>query len=260
MPCVWPLNPRLPQATKPLWGGYVIKMARKQFVREIFPKARQSLEQALQIREELRDKAGAGVTRHNLKLVAPPTIPTWKLWKLLAGLGAVICAVIVAVAVASKFRLWSPSATPAPTVTSITTPAPASATPAPTVTSISHTGTGISDSSTDGNFNNHAGTGSELQTDSSFNGPGTAPVTPVWRYSVATPPPAVATLAPTITPAGTTTPLPVTPVDSFDNSDRPSQPPATGANCQIHGNSYNDCSWRECEAFLQIGECRTRVD
>ena len=101
-----------------------------------FSNARQSLEQALQIREELRDKAGAGVTRHNLKLVAPPTIPTWKLWKLLAGLGAVICAVIVAVAVASKFRLWSPSATPAPTVTSTTTPAPPAATPAPPVTSI----------------------------------------------------------------------------------------------------------------------------
>ena len=101
-----------------------------------FSEARQSLEQALQIREELRDKAGAGVTRHNLKLVAPPTIPTWKLWKLLAGLGAVICAVIVAVAVASKFHLWSPSATPAPTVTSTTTPAPPSATPAPPVTSI----------------------------------------------------------------------------------------------------------------------------
>ena len=66
-----------------------------------FSNARQSLEQALQIREELRDKAGAGVTRHNLKLVAPPTIPLWKPWKLLAGLGAVICAVIIAVALAS---------------------------------------------------------------------------------------------------------------------------------------------------------------
>ena len=53
-----------------------------------FSEARQSLEQALKIREELRDKAGAGVTRHNLKLVAPPTIPSWKPWKLLAGLGA----------------------------------------------------------------------------------------------------------------------------------------------------------------------------
>jgi hypothetical protein len=37
MPCVWRLNPRPPQATKPLWGGYVIKMARKLFVKEIFP-------------------------------------------------------------------------------------------------------------------------------------------------------------------------------------------------------------------------------
>jgi hypothetical protein len=38
MRCVWRLNPRLPQATKPLWGGYVIKMARRQFVRGTFPK------------------------------------------------------------------------------------------------------------------------------------------------------------------------------------------------------------------------------
>src|SRR6266576_5514541 len=95
-----------------------------------FTEGRQSLERALQIREELRDKAGAGVTRQNLKLVAPPTIPTWKFWKLLAGFGAVICAVIFAVAVASKFHLWLPLAGPAPTVTSITTPAPASVTPA----------------------------------------------------------------------------------------------------------------------------------
>jgi TIR domain len=97
-----------------------------------FSEARQSLEQALQIREELRDKAGAGVTRHNLKLVAPPTIPPWKLWKLLAGLGAVICAVIVAVAFSWRFHLWPRSATPAPTVTSTITPARRSATPAPT--------------------------------------------------------------------------------------------------------------------------------
>jgi hypothetical protein len=146
-----------------------------------FTEGRQSLERALQIREELRDKAGADVTRHNLKLVAPPTIPTWNLWKLLAGLGAVICAVIVAVLVASKFHLWLPLATPAPTITSITTPAPASATPAPPVTSITT--------------------------------PAPAPVTPVLAVSVATPPQAVAPLAPTIAPAGTTTTtLPVTPV------------------------------------------------
>ena len=163
-----------------------------------FSEGRQSLEQALQIREELRDKAGAGVTRHNLKLVAPPTIPTWKLWKLLAGLGAVICAVIVAVAVASKFRLWSPSATPAPTVTSITTPAPASATPAPPVTSITTPAPPSANSSTD--------------RVTSITTPAPAPVTPALAVSVATPPQAVATLAPTITPAGTTTTtLPVTP-------------------------------------------------
>jgi hypothetical protein len=144
-----------------------------------FSEARQSLEQALQIREELRDKAGAGITRHNLKLVARPTTPTWKHWKLLAGLVAVICAVIVAVAVASKFRLWSPSVTPAPTVTSTTTLAPASATPAPTVTSITT--------------------------------PAPTAATPALAVPVATPPPAVVTLVPTINPAGIT-PLPVTPL------------------------------------------------
>jgi hypothetical protein len=38
MRCVWPLHPQLLQATKPLLGGYVIKMARKRFVTEIFPR------------------------------------------------------------------------------------------------------------------------------------------------------------------------------------------------------------------------------
>jgi TIR domain len=162
-----------------------------------FTEGRQSLERALQIREELRDKAGAGVTRHNLKLVAPPTIPTWKLWKLLAGLGAVICAVIVAVAVASKFHLWSPLATPAPTVTSITTPAPASVTPAPPVISIT---TPAPASVT------------PAPPVISITTPAPASVTPALAVSVATPPQAVATLPPTIAPAGTTTTtLPVTP-------------------------------------------------
>jgi hypothetical protein len=157
-----------------------------------FSEARQSLEQALQIREELRDKAGAGVTRHNLKLVAAPTIPLWKPWKLLAGLGAVICAVIVAVAVASKFRLWSPSAIPAPPVTSTTTPAPASATPAPTVTSITT--------------------------------PAPTSATSALAVPVSTPPPAVATLAPTTTAAGTT-PLPVIPVIPSITPNIPLNPP-----------------------------------
>ena len=156
-----------------------------------FSEARQSLEQALQIREELRDKAGAGITRHNLKLVAPPTIPTWKHWKLLAGLVAVICAVIVAVAVASKFRLWSPSATPAPTVTSTITPAPPSATSAPTVTSITT--------------------------------PAPTAATPAVAVPVATLPPAVVTLVPTITPAGTT-PLPLTPVTPSITANLPLNP------------------------------------
>jgi TIR domain len=143
-----------------------------------FSEARQSLEQALQIREELRDKAGAGVTRHNLKLVAPPAIPPWELWKLLAGLGAVICAVIVGMAFAWKFHLWPRSATPAPTVTSTITPAPPSATPAPPVTSITT--------------------------------PAPASATPAPTAPMATPPPALTTPAQTITPGGITTPPPVT--------------------------------------------------
>ena len=38
MPCAWLLNPQSLQATKPVLRGYVIKMARKRFVREIFPR------------------------------------------------------------------------------------------------------------------------------------------------------------------------------------------------------------------------------
>ena len=174
-----------------------------------FSNARQSLEQALQIREELRDKAGAGVTRHNLKLIAPPTIPTWKLWKLLAGTGAVICAVIVAVAVAPKFRLWSPSAAPAPTVTSTTTPAPPAATPARPVTSITTPAP-------------PAVTPARPVT--SITTPAPTAATPVVAVPVATPPPAVATLAPIITPAGTT-PLPVTPLTPSITPTVPLNPP-----------------------------------
>jgi nucleoside-triphosphatase THEP1 len=162
-----------------------------------FTEGRQSLERALQIREELRDKAGADVTRHNLKLVAPPTIPTWKLWKFLVGLGAVICAVIVAVLVAPKFHLWLPLATPAPTITSITTPAPASVTPAPPVTSITMPA---------------PASVTPVPPVTSITMPAPASVTPALAVSIATPPQTVATLAPTIAPAGTTTTtLPVTP-------------------------------------------------
>ena len=152
-----------------------------------FSEARQSLEQALQIREELGDKPAAGVTRHNLELVVPHAVPPWKLWKLAAGLGAVICAVIVALAFASKFHLWRQSASPPLTVTSTITPAPAAASPTPTVTSI---------------------TTPALATAAS-PAPTVTSVTPAPTAPLATPPPAVATLAPTITPPGTTTLLPV---------------------------------------------------
>jgi TIR domain len=171
--------------------------------------ARQSLEQALQIREELRDKAGAGATRHNLKLVAPPTIPTWKLWTLLAGFGAVICAVIVAVALASKFHLWSRSATPAPTVTSTTTPAQALATPAPTIASVTTPA-------------QPSVTPAPLVT--SITTPAPISATPALAVPVATPQPPVATLAPSLTPAGTT-PLPVTPVTPSITANIPLNPP-----------------------------------
>ena len=159
--------------------------------------ARQSLEQALQIREKLRDKAGADVTRHNLTLVAPPTITPWWLWKLFAGFGAAIFAVIVAMVLAWKFHLWSPSATPAQTVISPATPAHLSTTPAPigalTATSPSALAT-------------------PAQTVTSPATPAQASAIPAPIGALtATPPPALATPAQTITPPGITTPLPVAP-------------------------------------------------
>jgi nucleoside-triphosphatase THEP1 len=183
--------------------------------------ARQSLEQALQIREEIRDKAGAGVTRHNLKLVGPATIPTWTLWKLLAGLGAVICAAIVGVAVASKFHLWSRSATPAPTITLRTTPAPPAATPAPPVTSIT-TPAPLA-----------ATPAPPVTSITTLAPPSPTSASPV--ISITTPAPAVAVATPltvatpgaTMTPTGVTTPVPMTPVIPSTSSNLPLTPPPT---------------------------------
>jgi hypothetical protein len=94
-----------------------------------FPEARESLEQALQIREALSDKAGADVTRHNLNLVAPP-IPPWKLWKLPVGMAAVTCALIATVVFASKIpNLWHPSRTRALTATRAPAPTPSRTAP-----------------------------------------------------------------------------------------------------------------------------------
>jgi hypothetical protein len=108
-----------------------------------------------------------------------------------------------------------------------------------------HTGTAISDSSTAGNFNNH--TGARIG-DSSSDGTNGHTATGInnsspddhsrWDNNAA---------ASDVS-------------DSVDNSDHPSQPTAPGANCQIRGNSDSDCARREREAFLQTGECRTRVD
>ena len=187
-----------------------------------FSEARQSLEQALQIREELRDKTGASITRHNLKLVAPPVIPLWKPWKLLAGLGAVICAVIVAVAVAPKFRLWSPSATPAPTITLTTTPAPPAATPAPPVTSIT---TPAPPPATP------APPVTSITTPAPPAATSASPVismtTPALAVAVATPPLTVATPGPTMTLTGITTPVPMTSVIPSISPNVPLTPPPT---------------------------------
>jgi hypothetical protein len=163
-----------------------------------FSEARQSLDQALQIREELRDKAGAGITRHNLKLVAPPTIPTWKHWKLVAGFGAIICAVIVAMVFASKFRLWSPSVTSVPTVTSTAQTAAPSATSAPTVASVTTTAPPSATS---------APTVASVAT----TAPQSATSAPTVASMATTAPPS-ATSAPTVIPTEVTTPLSVTPV------------------------------------------------
>jgi len=75
-----------------------------------------------------------------------------------------------------------------------------------------HNGAGISDSSTDGDLNGDTGANiSDSSTDGNSNGDNNAAV----GYSYG----------------------------SFDNSDHASQPTAAGANCQIHGNSNNDCAW-----------------
>jgi hypothetical protein len=66
------------------------------------PEARESLEQALQIREALRDKAGAELTRHNLNLIVPPIVSPWKVWKVPASIAAVVCTFIAAMVFASK--------------------------------------------------------------------------------------------------------------------------------------------------------------
>jgi hypothetical protein len=82
------------------------------------PEARESFEQALQIREALGDKAGADVTRHNLNFVAPPTIPAWKVWTFPAGIAIAACTFIAAIVFGSKVpNLWRPSQTRAPRAT-----------------------------------------------------------------------------------------------------------------------------------------------
>jgi hypothetical protein len=93
------------------------------------PEARESFKQALHIREALRDKAGAVVTRHNLNLVAPLAVPPWKIWTVPAGIAAVVCTFIAAMVFASKIpNLWHPSRTRALRATT-TSATPRSSTP-----------------------------------------------------------------------------------------------------------------------------------
>lgn len=66
------------------------------------PEARESLEQSLQIRQALRDKAGVAVTRHNLNIIVPPIFSPWKVWKVSASIAAVGCTFIAAMLFASK--------------------------------------------------------------------------------------------------------------------------------------------------------------
>jgi len=97
-----------------------------------------------------------------------------------------------------------------------------------------HTRTGVSDSSADGNFNNH--TGAKIRDSSSggtsgYTATGSSDSSSCHHTSGRN------------AAAGDS-------CNSYDNFEHSSQPPAGGANCQIYGNSYNDCSRRQCEAFL----------
>jgi hypothetical protein len=121
-----------------------------------------------------------------------------------------------------------------------------------------HTSTGISDSSTDSNFNNHTGTGiSDSSTDGDFNyhtgtdiRDSSSGGTSVYATTGSSDSSSYHNTSGRNAAAGDS-------CNSFDNFEHSSQPPAGGANCQIYGNSYNDCARRQCEAFLQIGECGT---
>jgi hypothetical protein len=161
--------------------------------------ARESLDQALRIRQALRDKAGAGVTRHNLNLVVPPTTAAWKVWTLPAGIAAIICAIAAAIALASKFHFRSPALTPAPTVASMAATTPQSAAPLPTVTSITPTIPQLA-------------TAGPTVASMAATTPQSAAPAPT-AASVAAAAPVSAILATTALPTGITTPLAVAPVD-----------------------------------------------
>ena len=177
--------------------------------------ARESLDQALRIRQALRDKAGAGVTRHNLNPVVLPTTTAWKVWTLPAGIAAAVCAIIAAIALASKFHLWSPSVTPAPPVTPMAQTTPQLASTGPTVASMSATTPQLA--STGSTVASMPATTPESEalgpTVASMAATAPQPATPVPTVaSMAAAAPASAIPATTALPTGITTPLSVTPV------------------------------------------------
>jgi hypothetical protein len=118
-----------------------------------------------------------------------------------------------------------------------------------------HGGTAPSDSSTGGNFNNHSGTAisdfsivGDINSNTSAGGSS--------GYTAAD----SSDSGPDHDSNGHNNTGAVDVCNSFDKSERSSDSAASRANCQIHWISYNDCSWREREAFLQIRECRTGFD
>src|SRR5207248_3970552 len=120
----------------------------------------------------------------------------------------------------------------------------------------------ISDFSTDGNFNGQNGAAvSDFSTDNSFSDNNSATVSDFSTHSSfnGRNGAAVSDFSTDGDSNGGNNAAISDSCGSFDNSAHLSEPTAAGANCQIHRTS-NNCAWREGDAFLQTGECRTRVD
>ena len=127
MRCAWQVNQQLPPKTKAALGWVCHQIGTKALCDGNLPEAQESFKQALHIREALRDKAGAVVTRHNLNLVASLAVPPWKIWTVPAGIAAVVCTFITVMVFASKIpNLWHPSRPHALRTTTTSTPVPRS--------------------------------------------------------------------------------------------------------------------------------------